>query len=90
MKQKRTQVYFEQETRKKLDHLARLKGTSMAEVVRDFVDEGLRNEKIISDASGLMELAKLAEKEGWGGPNDLAEKHNDYFIEAFQEGPSET
>jgi len=61
----------------------------MAEVVRDYVDEGLRNEKIISDASGLIELARLAEKERWNGPRDLAERHNDYFIEAFEEGPSE-
>ena len=87
---KRTQVYFEDEKHDKLTRLAHLKGISMAEVVRDYVDKGLRNEKIISDTSGLMELANLAAKEGWSGPADLAKRHIDYFIEAFEEEPSET
>ena len=83
---KRTQLYIENEKHDKLTHLAQLKGTTMADVVRDYIDKGLRNENIMSDASGLVELAHLAEKEGWNGPADLAEKHDTYFAQAYEEG----
>ena len=37
-------------------------------------------------AQGLLELAQLAEEENWTGPTDLAERHDAYFIKAWEEG----
>ena len=36
-----------------------------------------------SGADTLLELAKLAETEGWAGPSDLAENHDTYAADAI-------
>lgn len=37
-----------------------------------------------SGAEILLEIAEMAEKENLTGPSDLSEKHNEYFIEAWE------
>ncbi|KKS13898.1 hypothetical protein A2617_02560 [Candidatus Daviesbacteria bacterium RIFOXYD1_FULL_41_10] len=32
----------------------------------------------------LLNLVERAEKEKWGGPTDLATRHNDYFIKCIK------
>ncbi len=36
-----------------------------------------------SGADALLQLAKLAETEGWAGPSDLAENHDKYAADAI-------
>ena len=37
----------------------------------------------MTGADTLLQLAKLAETEGWAGPPDLAERHNTYAADAL-------
>ena len=82
----RTQIYIPDETHTKLTHLAMIRREPVAQIVREYVEEGLqRDQKTIpGNAQVLLELADMAEKEGWSGPRDLAEDHNTYLEEALE------
>jgi len=82
----RTQVYLPDEVHTKLNYLATARKEPMARIVREYVEDGLHRDqtKLKGNAHFLLELAELAEKEGWSGPGDLAKNHNVYFAEALE------
>ena len=84
----RTQIYLDEHIHRQLNQLAQLYGKPMAEIVRAFVDDGLQRKQttLQGNAHVLVEIAAMAEREGWGSSlGDLAEHHDTYFVEAWEE-----
>ena len=77
----RISVYIQEDTRKRINLVARVKSKPEAEIIRDALDEGL---DIVyprsSSAQALLDLAKMAEKIPTKGkvPKD-AVKNMDYY-----------
>lgn len=87
----RTQIYLPQDIHAKLSRLAQQRKAPMAELVREYVEEGLTRDEanIQRNAQGLLELAKLAHEitknnPGPPPPPDLAQNHNKYLAEALE------
>ena len=78
----RISVYIQEDTRKRINLVARAKSKPEAEIIRDALDEGL---DIVyprsSSAQALLDLAKMAEKIPTKGkvPKD-AVKNMDYYM----------
>lgn len=77
----RTQLYIPEKAHAKLNYLAAIRKEPVAQIVRGYVEEGLKRDEtaITGNAEALLELAELAEQEGWSGPSDLAQKHTTYL-----------
>jgi hypothetical protein len=68
---------------------AKVDRVRITDLLRTYTDRGLRQDrkqKGKNAATGLLALAKLAEREGWGkgAPKDLAENHTKYAAEAAE------
>ncbi len=74
----RTQVYLEETARQELKKIAVIKGQPMAQVVRDFIEEGVQKVKQ-TDYSGKTTLQALANLRLKGGPKDLS-TNLDYYL----------
>lgn len=78
----RISVYIPEETRRRINLVAKAKSKAEAEVIRDALDEGL---EIIhpksTSAQALLNLAKMAEKIPTKGkvPKDASINH-DYYL----------
>jgi hypothetical protein len=74
----RTQIYIPEATHRELTKLAEVKKQPMAQVVREFIEEGVKKATEI-DYSGRTTLEALANLKLKGGPKDLS--HNlDYYL----------
>ena len=68
---------------------ARKEAVALIQIVTELTDTKHLTHNERNGAQGLLELARLAEKENWTGPTDLAERHDAYFIKAWEEGRQE-
>jgi Arc/MetJ-type ribon-helix-helix transcriptional regulator len=77
----RTQIQLTEEQAAGLKRLAAERGVSMAEVVRDAVEQALAADEIAARrARALAVVGKFRDREG---KTDVAERHDDYLAEAF-------
>lgn len=63
--------YFPIEMYNRLQQLARVQKQSITETVRELISEGLERKRQQGKGNGaavLLELARMAEREGWHGP----------------------
>lgn len=74
----RTQIYIPEITHKELTKLAEVKGQSMAQVVRDFIEEGVKKATEI-DYTGKTVLRNLLDMKLTGGPKDLSTNLDHYL-----------
>ena len=74
---KRTNVYFPIPMHQSLLRLAKRQDTSLARLVRDFVDKGLKQEKK-SWADSFKRMVSSAKKSNIG---DLASSHDKYLYD---------
>ena len=80
--------YLPEETYTKLAVNAKSKNKTITQLLRELLEEGLYNMQKKTKAKAvksLLDIADKAEKEGWNGPKDLAQKHDKYFREAYQQ-----
>jgi hypothetical protein len=76
---KRTTVMLPDETLARLRQESRMRGTSVAEIVRDAVKRHLAE----PEAGGGRRLGFIGVIEG--GPSDIAENFDEYFAEAMRD-----
>ncbi len=82
---RRLQIYIPEETYQELREEAYTKNSSIAEVVRKRVAKKTKKVSQVeknpgkAHAEAMLELARLAEKEGWKGPRDLSSRV-DYYL----------
>lgn len=76
----RTHIYLPEELNREIGYLAKLQGTTKAEITRHILEEGLKvvQPKKSSSARALLNFAKLAHKIKGSAPKDLSENH-DYY-----------
>lgn len=74
--------YLPKKTYRRLQLLAKSTKQNISQALRELVEEGLKctYRKRRRNASALLNLAQIAETEGWNGPKDLATNHDKYFI----------
>lgn len=87
MKFVQRKFYIPEDTYAKMSWLAKSEGKTITEVLRGFVEDGLRKKKKKKNGfRGLLELARRAQEEGWGkgGPSDLVKNHDKYFVEVWE------
>jgi hypothetical protein len=74
----RAQIYLPEGVHTKLNHLAGVRKEPMAQIVREYIEEGLHRDqaRLKGNAHFLLKLAEMAETEEWSGPSDLAENHD--------------
>jgi hypothetical protein len=80
--------YFPIEMYQRLERLARVQKQTITETVRELLREGLERKGQDGTRNGaalLLELAQQAEREGWHGPTDLSERHDEYFVKVWEE-----
>lgn len=77
----RTQVRLTEEQLSRLKRVAAERGTSVAKVIRDAVDNALRD----GDDAGLWKRALAIAGMGSSGRSDLGRKHDDYLERDFGE-----
>ncbi len=82
----RMQIRLSVEQARRLEQLAAVQGTSVAELIRIAVDAML-NEAPVIDRDELRRRA-LDMSGQFNGPVDLAEEHNRYLAEAYEAWPS--
>ena len=79
----RTQIQLTEEQARKVKRIAARRGVSMAEVIRDAVEEAIR-----SNRQGVREEKRTRALEILGkfrsGKRDVSEKHDTYLSEAFE------
>jgi hypothetical protein len=85
----RAQFYLPEETYIKLNRLATMRKEPMAQIFREYVEDGLERDRhtLKGNAHVLLELAEMAEKEGWRstGRRDGSVNHNTYVGKAITE-----
>jgi hypothetical protein len=85
----RTQLYLPEETHQKLQKLASQRKEPMAQLIREYVEVGLEQDKVATGGNAhlLLQLAKKAQEAGWTGkgPADLSINHDQYVAKAFEE-----
>jgi hypothetical protein len=74
----RTQIYIPQDTHKKLTQLAHEEAKPMAEIVRDFIEKGLKAVQK-KDQSGKKTLSQIAHLKFTGGESDLSSNIDHYL-----------
>lgn len=57
---------------------AKKRGEPMAQLVREYIQKGLEQEKV-SDASGTMAIEQIVKIQASGGPSDLSENMDHYL-----------
>lgn len=67
----RTQIYIPSDIHSQLLQLAKARSTSMAEITREFIENGLKISNHI-DTSGKTVMRKLLNMNITGGPKDLS------------------
>lgn len=77
----RTQIYIKEETHRALLRLAKSHAKPMAELVRDFIEDGIVGAS--NDApSGTATLKKLVSSAVQGGLRDLSENIDHYLYDS--------
>lgn len=74
----RTQVYVPDNIHRQLIQEARKEGSSMAHLVRDFIEAGLQHKKN-TDQSGSSAIEALLRMSVKGGPKDLSANLDKYL-----------
>jgi hypothetical protein len=74
----RTQIYIPETTHKELVKLAEVKRQPMAQVVRDFIEEGVKK-AIEIDYTGKGAIRNLFNIKATGGPKDLSTNLDHYL-----------
>ena len=74
----RTQIYIPQDTHKILIHLAREKKRQMAEIIREFIDKGIKSVSQ-KDTSGKKTLSAIMQLKFTDGANDLSSNIDHYL-----------
>ncbi len=77
----RTQIYIEKDAHTQLSRYAQEREKSMAEIIRDFIQQGLAKKKH-EDMSGKQVLARIAGLKFKGGDTDLSANINHYLYGA--------
>ncbi len=72
----RTQLYLQSSQYEDIKRLAKTTNQTFAEVVREFIDEGLKQKRLKTPGRGLASLAELGIT---GGPPDLASNLDEYM-----------
>jgi predicted transcriptional regulator len=80
----RTQIYIPETIHTKLQRLAEANRQPMAEVIRQFIEDGLRNTR--QDTSGKTTIKNLLQIQATGGPTDLSTNLDHYLYG----GPKQT
>ena len=75
----RKQIYLTKELDQHIHVLSQQQNKPEAEVIRELLKNGLKNERPMSTGEALLGLATLGEKLGMSGPTDLSERHDDYL-----------
>ncbi|MEI6533127.1 MAG: CopG family transcriptional regulator [Candidatus Roizmanbacteria bacterium] len=78
---KRTQIYLPEKEHAEIKRLADATGTSIAEVIRGYVEVGLKKNTNI-DKSGKKVMMDLMNMRFSGGPPDLSINHDHYLYGA--------
>lgn len=79
----RTQIQLTEEQFKALKQRAAERGVSMAALVREAVDRGLRHDEIAARrARALSVIGRFRDKDG---ATDVSVRHDDYLAEAFHD-----
>lgn len=74
----RKQIYISKPTDEQLSRIAQVQGKTIAEIVRTFIEEGIKRTDDV-DYSGASALLKLASLRVKGGPNDLSTNIDHYL-----------
>lgn len=77
----RTQIQLTPEQAKSLKKLSKKENKSIAELIRISVDKLIKSEGTISDEVIIQKAYSLIGK--LKGPNDFAEKHDDYLEDTY-------
>ncbi len=80
----RTQIQLTEEQSQTLKSLAAERGVSVAELIRQSVDEFIHASAGLSDQERRRRAAAAAGKFG-SGKTDVAVRHDDYLAEAYAE-----
>lgn len=80
---RKTQILISDEQMRRLRELAARRGVSVAQIVREALDEAL-NRSILRDASEARRKAAAAAGRFRSGCRDVARRHDDYLSEAFR------
>lgn len=72
----RTQIYIPKEIHERLWRLSELQGESIAKIIRDFIEFGLRK---VSDPTGKATLRAVAKLNIKGGPSNLSSRLDWYL-----------
>lgn len=79
--------YLPEDLYSRLQLRAKVLGKTITEVLRELLAEGLKKEEEKTEGrgvEGLLRLAKMAEKNKWVGPQDLAKNHDKYFAQTHK------
>lgn len=74
----RTQIYIPETIHNKLMRIAEAQGTAMAQLVRTFIEDGLKRTEDV-DYSGKTALQNILNIHAQGGPRDLSVNHDHYL-----------
>jgi len=77
----RTQFNLSEETHRELIRISQTKGTSMAELAREFINEGVERVKDTDD-TGVTAIENLFKIQAKGGPKDLSTNLDHYLYGA--------
>ena len=82
--------YLPVEMYNRLQLIAKASKQTITQTLREVLAEGFKQSERQKRGKGkgmrmLLDLAKMAEREGWSGPRDLSAKHDKYFVKAYQE-----
>lgn len=76
----RTQIYLPRQLYQTIDFVAKRERKPKAQVIREFLEEGLKK-KEGNAGKALLELAALGKKLNLKGPKDLSTNHDKYLYE---------
>ena len=75
----RKQIYLTRELDQLIDVLSQKENKPEAEVIRELLETGIKQQHPMSTGEALLGLARLGEKLGIAGPTDLSTHHDDYL-----------
>jgi hypothetical protein len=82
----RTQIQLTEEQAAELKRIAAERGVSVAELVREGVDEVIKGSRGLSWEEKRRRALSVVGK--YRGPSDLSERHDEYFAEAVMDEAS--
>lgn len=80
---RKTQILVSEEQMRRLRELAARRGVSVAQIVREALDEVL-SRRSLRDPSEVRRKAAAAAGRFRSGSRDVAQRHDDYLSEAFR------